>query len=81
MTKKIYRFTASWCGPCKSLAKVLEGADLGVEFEVIDIDIEENQKLCEQYNLRGVPTLVKPEDGSALVGLKTLEEIKEWLGN
>ena len=77
MNKKIYRFTASWCGPCKMLAKVLEGEDLGVKIEVVDID--ENRELCEKYNIRGVPTLINPENNSALVGIKTLEEIKEWL--
>ena len=77
MTKKIYRFTASWCGPCKALAKVLENENLGVEIEVIDID--ENRELCEKYNIRGVPTLVNPENNTSIVGLKTLDEIKRWL--
>lgn len=77
MTKKVYRFTASWCGPCKLLAKVLEGTDLGVDIEVVDID--ENRELCEKYNIRGVPTLVDTSNDTMLVGLKSLEEIKAWL--
>lgn len=75
--KKIYRFTASWCNPCKMLAKTLENNDLGVDIEVIDID--ENRELCDTYNIRGVPTLVDPETGATLVGNKTLDEIRNWL--
>ena len=74
---KIYRFTASWCGPCKMLAKTLEGEDLGVEIEVVDID--ENRELCTQYNVRGVPTLLDPKSGESLVGMHSLSEIKRWI--
>lgn len=51
---KIYRFTASWCQPCKQLAKVLEA-------ESIDIpvyDIETNKELVEKYKIKSVPTIV-----------------------
>jgi thiol-disulfide isomerase/thioredoxin len=37
--KKIFRFTASWCQPCKALAKNLEAANLNIPIEVIDIDV------------------------------------------
>ncbi len=37
--KKIVRFTASWCGPCKMLAKTLEEVDSKLPIEVVDIDI------------------------------------------
>ena len=36
--KRILRFTASWCGPCKSMAMNLETANLGFPIEVVDID-------------------------------------------
>ena len=75
--RKIYRFTASWCGPCKMLAKMLEGEDLGVDIEVVDID--EKRELCEQYNIRGVPTLLDVESGETLVGMSTLPDIKRWI--
>lgn len=75
--KTIYRFTASWCNPCKMLAKTLENADLGVDIVVIDID--ENREMCDKYSIRGVPTLVNPENGSMLVGNSSLEDIKKWL--
>ena len=36
--KKIVRFTASWCGPCKMLAKTLEEVESKLPIEVVDID-------------------------------------------
>ena len=75
--RKIYRFTASWCGPCKMLAKTLEGEDLGVDIEVVDID--ENRELCTEHNIRGVPTLLDPKSGSTLVGMSSLTDIKRWI--
>jgi len=77
--KKIIRFTASWCAPCKVLAKRLEGVDLGVPVEVIDIDT--NTTLTQQFGIRSVPTLVMVE-GETYVktyhGIHTVDLIKEW---
>lgn len=77
--KKILRFTASWCGPCKMLAKTLEDVDLGMPVEVVDID--ENGALAQQYGVRGVPTLVMVEDDKEVkrqVGLVSASQLKEW---
>ena len=35
--KRIIRFTASWCGPCKSMAMNLEAANLGLPIEVVEL--------------------------------------------
>jgi thiol-disulfide isomerase/thioredoxin len=76
---KILRFTASWCQPCKSLAKNLEEANLPLPIEVVDIDVQSD--IAVEYGIRGVPTLVLT-DGTIeikrLVGSKTVTELKEW---
>lgn len=79
MEKKIIRFTASWCQPCKALAKNLEGAELGIPIEVVDIDV--NSELAVEYGIRGVPTLVLNDGGKQkrLVGVHSLEKIREWV--
>jgi thioredoxin 1 len=76
---KILRFTASWCQPCKSLAKNLEEANLSIPIEVVDIDVQSD--IAVEYGIRGVPTLVLT-DGTVeikrLVGSKTVKELQEW---
>jgi len=43
--KKILRFTASWCGPCKTLAKTLESVETNIPIEVIDVDVHNDIEL------------------------------------
>ena len=77
--KKILRFTASWCGPCKSLATNLETAAIATPIEVIDID--ENRELAMKYGIRGVPTLIMLDDDTEvkrIVGVKPVQALKEW---
>ena len=78
---KVLRFTASWCQPCKMLAKTLEDVDTQIPIEVIDID--ENQGLAMDYGIRGVPTLVMI-DGDIEVkrvsGMLMKNQLTEWLG-
>ena len=80
MTEKILRFSASWCQPCKMLAKNLENTDLGVPIEVVDIDAA--PELAEQYGIRSVPTLVYLKDGKEVgrqMGVKTPLVLEEWV--
>jgi len=78
---KVLRFTASWCQPCKMLAKTLEDVQTQIPIEVIDID--ENQQLATDYGIRGVPTLVML-DGDIEVkrvsGMLMKNQLTEWLG-
>lgn len=77
---KLLRFTASWCGPCKSLASNLDKIDIKLPIEVIDIDVFPD--VAKDYGVRGVPTLIKVKDGQEIdryVGVKTLEDLSSWL--
>ena len=78
--KRVLRFTASWCGPCKSLAMNLENANLTLPIEVVDIDI--HPEIAQEYGIRGVPTLVMMNENievKRLVGSKTINELQEWV--
>lgn len=80
MSKKILRFTASWCQPCKMLAANLENADVGVPIEVVDVDVL--QEVAQQYGIRGIPTLVLVDEGTEVArtsGVKSVDEIREWI--
>jgi thioredoxin 1 len=78
--KKVIRFTASWCGPCKALASVLDKIETDIPIEVVDID--EQPDLATEFGIRGVPTLVMMEDNVAtkrLIGLKTIQEVEAFI--
>jgi thioredoxin 1 len=77
---KILRFTASWCGPCKTLAKNLEESNISIPIEVVDVDVQSD--IAVEYGIRGVPTLVLLDENievKRLVGSKTVAELKEWV--
>lgn len=80
---KIIRFTASWCGPCKILAKTLEGIETKIPIETIDID--ENQGTAVEYGIRGVPTLIMLDENNnvtkRLVGSKPKAELEQWINS
>lgn len=79
--KKILRFTADWCAPCKALQKNLGEADItGIVIEVIDID--KNQESAIYYGIRSVPTLVMVKDDNVIKrhsGVMTPSQLKEWI--
>lgn len=63
MSKKILKFEANWCMPCKALSKTLEDSIFSdIEIEKIDIDEEKNLELINKYQIRSVPTLIYFKD-------------------
>ncbi len=80
--KRVLRFTASWCGPCKMLAKNLENINTNIPIEVVDID--ENNEIAIDYGIRGVPTLVMLDGNTEmkrLVGMQLLKQLEDWLND
>lgn len=78
--KKIVRFTATWCAPCKAMAAVIEQVKTDIPIEVIDID--EQVDLATEFGIRSVPTLVMMEDNVAtkrLIGLKSIQEVEAFI--
>jgi thioredoxin 1 len=77
--KKILRFTASWCQPCKGLAMNLMSADLDIPIEVIDIDAY--SEVAVEYGIRSVPTLVMLDENIEVKrssGVMTVQQLKDW---
>lgn len=80
--KRVLRFTASWCGPCKMLAKNLESVSTNIPIEVVDID--ENNEIAIDYGIRGVPTLIMLDGNTEmkrLVGMQSLKQLEDWLND
>jgi thioredoxin 1 len=61
-------FFATWCGPCKMLAPILKEVkdDLGDRISIIKIDVDKNQQVASQYQVRGVPTMILFQNGKQL---------------
>lgn len=53
-------FFADWCGPCKTLSPILKQVkdELGEGVTIIKIDVDKNEALASQYQVRGVPTMI-----------------------
>jgi len=80
--KRVLKFSASWCQPCKMLSKNLESVKSNVLIEEIDID--ENQETAIDYGVRGVPTMIMLDGNNEIKrmsGTKSLKELEDWLND
>lgn len=61
-------FTASWCGPCKVQAPILDTVKkaVGESASIVKIDVDKNKSVSQSMNIQGVPTLILFKNGKQL---------------
>ena len=76
-------FFATWCGPCKMLAPVLEELSNDRSLvKIVKVDIDESMDLAKRYGIMSVPTLLLFKDGKLIanrVGFASKNEIEDWI--
>ena len=74
-------FYATWCGPCQTMMPVLEALkkDMGEQVKIIKVDVDKNQPLATQFNVRGVPAFLIFKNGKQVwrgAGVQPLADLK-----
>ena len=79
--KTVKYFSATWCGPCQTFKPIMnEISNEGHSVQIIDIDQQED--LARQYNVRSVPTIVIEQGGTEvnrLIGATSKQVVLENL--
>jgi thioredoxin 1 len=78
-------FWATWCGPCKMLAPLVD--EIAQEYDgrlkVVKVNVDEEQELAMMYNVFSIPTLILFQNGAEVrksVGYMPKEDLVAFIG-
>ena len=81
--KVLLDFWATWCGPCKMIAPIVEEiAEENEHIVVGKIDVDQEMELAIQFGVTSIPTLVLMENGekvSQMIGYRPKEDILKFI--
>lgn len=75
-------FFATWCGPCRMLAPVLDELSEDRNIKIVKVDIDESRTLAKQFGIMSVPTLVLFKNGNKVAqnsGFMPKELVTRWI--
>ncbi len=80
MAKKVLKFWAPWCGPCKQLSVKMKSISSPLLIEEVNVD--EQPHIASEYQVMGIPTLIIVEgkqEISRLSGNVSTEQLLNFL--
>ena len=78
-------FSATWCGPCKMLAPIMEelSEEMAGQVEFYNADTDENMDLALANKVTSIPALFLLRDGQIvdrMIGFQSKHALKNWIG-
>lgn len=62
----LIKFYADWCAPCHAIAPVLKKVCEELSISLLEIDIEQNPHLVDQFSVRSIPMVVAISNGEPI---------------
>ena len=62
----VIKFTASWCGPCKAIAPLVEKLIEELKLTLIVVDVDEDEVTSQKFKITAMPTIVFVKDDKEL---------------
>lgn len=61
--KVLVDFWASWCGPCKMLAPIMEELEKDYPNRVAKVNVDEEEELAQAFGIQSIPTILIFKEG------------------